>query len=102
MRWLLCCLGYATSGASHVLAAAQWRFNLAVTIGAFGHLHLAIVIKREAIVCQRSIALPAGRIDTHSTFFAFVCCHFLHSLRANWLNLAGRTYQSTYKPCKRH
>jgi len=76
MRWLRCCLGFTTSGASHVLAAAQWRFNLAVTIGTFGHLHLVPVIEREAIVYQRCIALPAGCIDAHSTFFAFICCHF--------------------------
>jgi hypothetical protein len=76
MRRLRCCLGSATSGASHVLAAAQWRFNLAVTIGAFGHLHLVPVIEREAIVYQRCIALPAGRIDAHSAFFAFIRCHF--------------------------
>ena len=69
-------LGCAGSRACHVLAAAQWRFNLAVTIWAFGHLHFTTVIEREAIVYQKCIALAASSIDAHSTFIAFVRCHF--------------------------
>jgi hypothetical protein len=55
-------------GAGHVLTAAHGRFDLAVTVRALGNLNFIAVVKLQAVVNKRCIALCTGRIHSHTTF----------------------------------
>ena len=44
-------------------------------IGALGNLHLGIFIDFQRAVLQRRITFTTGRIDAHSTYFAFISFH---------------------------
>jgi hypothetical protein len=50
-----------------------------MAVGAFGDLHLAIVIAREAVILQWCLALATRRVDAHAAFFTFVSRHILNS-----------------------
>ena len=65
----------ALDGAAHILAAAHRGFDLAMAVGAFGDLHLAIIIAREAVILQWCLALAARRVYAHAAFFTFVSRH---------------------------
>jgi hypothetical protein len=69
----------ALDGAAHILAAAHRGFDLAMAVGAFGDLHLAIIIAREAVILQWCLALAARRVYAHAAFFTFVSRHIPNS-----------------------
>jgi hypothetical protein len=51
-----------------------------VTVGALGDLHFAAIIEFQHVILQRRITVSTGRVHTHSTFFAFVGCHWFSRL----------------------
>lgn len=78
---LICCIRRrfrrpdSSDLAGHILAAAERRFDFAVTVGAFGYLDLGAVIEFQAVVDQGGVAFGAGGVDGHTAFVAFVGSH---------------------------
>ena len=66
--------------AAHVLSAAHGRFDLAMTIGAFGDLDLRPITQFQVIVDQRGIAFGTSRVDRHAAFCTFVGRHIKYPL----------------------
>lgn len=73
---------------THVLAAAQRRFNLPVAVGAFGYLDFGAIIELEGAVNERSVAFAAGSVDRHPAFGAFISCHLVSFLK--WISFLDK------------
>ena len=65
----------AASGATgHILGATHGRFDHAVAIRAFRHMHCFTVIGRNRVMLQFLATGSTGHAaDTHSADFTFIC-----------------------------
>ena len=62
--------------AGHILSTAKWRFDLTVTVRAFGNLNFGIFVDLKHFVFQRRVTCATGCVDTHAADFTFVGSHY--------------------------
>jgi hypothetical protein len=61
--------------AAHILATTKRRFNLAVTIGAFGNLNFSVFVYFKHFIHQWCITFTTARVDAHVADFTYVSSH---------------------------
>ena len=69
--WTNCWL----DAARHLLITTAWRFNFALTAGAFGDLHFVSIAQLKTAIDQCDITFCTAGVDRHSTFIARISGH---------------------------
>jgi len=61
--------------ARHLLTTTAWRFNFALTAGAFGDLHFGSIAQLKTAIDQCDFTFCTAGVDCHSTFIARISGH---------------------------
>ena len=75
------CMNCWLDAARHLLTTTAWRFDFALTAGAFGDLHLVSIAQIKTVIDQCDITFCTVGVDRHPTFIARISGHHIVPLR---------------------
>lgn len=71
------CMNCWLDAARHLLTTTAWRFDFALTAGAFGDLHLVSIAQIKTVIDQCDITFCTAGVDRHSTFITRISGHHI-------------------------
>ena len=75
------CTNCWLDAARHLLTTTAWRFDFALTAGAFGDLHLVSIAQIKTVIDQCDITFCTVSVDRHPTFIARISRYHIVPLR---------------------